>query len=49
MHDVELCGIFGTWNGTDKVIGRFCRNILNIPFYAANGTAQMEMGRLYAS
>jgi hypothetical protein len=42
------CGIWGLWEGWKEISiiqGRFCKKILRIPRFAANGVAELELGR----
>jgi hypothetical protein len=38
-------GLSDAWKELDKVHGRFCKKLTGIPNYAANGYAEMELGR----
>jgi hypothetical protein len=45
MYGVELWGVYDAWKETDKIHGRFCKKILGVPRCAANGAAEIELGR----
>jgi hypothetical protein len=40
---IDFSGIYDEWNEIDEVHGRIFKKILEIPCFAANGTAQMEL------
>jgi hypothetical protein len=45
MHGIELRGLDEAWKDVDRIHGRFCKKILRLPRCAANGVAEMELGR----
>jgi hypothetical protein len=45
MCDIELWGVYDAWTEIDKIHGRFCKKILGVPRCAANGAAEIELGR----
>jgi hypothetical protein len=45
MYGIELWGVYDAWKLTDKIHGRFCKKILGVPQCAANGAAEIELGR----
>jgi hypothetical protein len=45
MYGTELWGVHDAWEETDKIHGKFCEKILGVPRCAANGAAEIELGR----
>jgi hypothetical protein len=45
MYGIELWGVYDAWKEIDKIHGRFCKKILGVPRCAANGAAEIELGR----
>jgi hypothetical protein len=45
MYGIEIWKLNGTWEEVDKVHSRFCKRIIGIPNYAANGFVEMELGK----
>jgi hypothetical protein len=45
MYGTELWGVYDAWKETDKIHGRFCKKILGVPRWAANGAAEIELER----
>jgi hypothetical protein len=45
IYRVELWGPYEAWKISAKVHGRFCKKLLGLPRCAANGMAEMELGR----
>jgi hypothetical protein len=45
MYGVELWGLDEAWKEVDRIHGRFCKKILDLPRCAANGITEMELGR----
>jgi hypothetical protein len=45
MYGIELWGVYDAWKETDKIHGRFCKKISCVPRCAANGAAEIELGR----
>jgi hypothetical protein len=37
--------VYDAWKEIDKIHGRFCKKILGVPRCAANGAAEIELGR----
>lgn len=44
MYGAEIWGLEEGWKQTDTIHVRFCKNVLEIPRYAANGVAELEWG-----
>jgi hypothetical protein len=40
-----MWGLSEAWKESDKAHNRFCKKLMGIPNCAANGFAQMELGR----
>jgi hypothetical protein len=45
MYGVEIWGNEEEWKEIDKIHGRMCKTFLGIPRFAANGVAELELGR----
>jgi hypothetical protein len=45
MYGAEIWGLDEGWKEIDIIHGRLCKKILGIPRYAANGFAELELGR----
>jgi hypothetical protein len=45
MYGVEIWGIEERWKEVGKIHGRMCKKVLGIPRFAANGVAELELGR----
>lgn len=45
MCGIEVWGLNEAWKEIDKVHSRFCKQLIGIPNCAANGFAEMELGR----
>jgi hypothetical protein len=45
MYGAEIWGLDEGWKETDIIHGRLCKKILRIPRFAANGVAELELGR----
>jgi hypothetical protein len=45
MYGIELWGVYDAWKEIDKIHGRFYKKILGVPRCAANGAAEIELGR----
>jgi hypothetical protein len=45
MYGTEVWGLNGAWRQVDKVHSVFCKNAICTPNCAANGFAEMELGR----
>jgi hypothetical protein len=45
MNGAEIWGLDEGWKETDIIHGRLCKKILGIPRFAANGVAELELGR----
>jgi hypothetical protein len=45
MYGIEIWGLNGAWKEVDKIHSIFCKNTIGIPSCAANGFAEMELGR----
>jgi hypothetical protein len=45
MYGAEIWGLDEGWKEFDKIHGRSCKKILGIPRFAANGVAELELGR----
>jgi hypothetical protein len=45
MYGIKLWGVYDALKETDKIHGRFCKKILGLPRCAANGAAEIELGR----
>jgi hypothetical protein len=43
-YGVQIWGVEGGWKEIDKIHGRI-KKILGIPRFAANGVAELELGR----
>jgi hypothetical protein len=45
MYGIEVWGLNGAWKEAEKIHSIFCKKIIGIPNCAANGFAEMELGR----
>jgi hypothetical protein len=45
MYGIEIWGLNGAWKEVDKMDSIFCIRIIGISNCAANGFAEMELGR----
>jgi hypothetical protein len=45
MYGAEVWGLDEGWKEIDIINGRLCKKILGIPRFAANGVAEIELGR----
>jgi hypothetical protein len=45
LYGAEIWGLEKGWKETDIIHGRFCKKILRVPRLAANGVAELELGR----
>jgi hypothetical protein len=45
MYGIEVWGLNGAWKEVDKVHSIFCKKTIGVPNCAANGFAEMELGR----
>jgi hypothetical protein len=45
MYGAEIWGLDEGWKEIDIIHSRLCKKILGIPRYAANGVAEIELGR----
>jgi hypothetical protein len=45
MYGAEIWGLDEGWKEIDLIHGRDCKKILGIPRFAANGVAEVELGR----
>jgi hypothetical protein len=45
MYGIEISGVEEGWKEIYKIHGRMCKKILGIPRFAANGVAELELGR----
>jgi hypothetical protein len=42
MYGVEMWGLEKEWKEIDKIHGRFCKNLLQVPKSTAKGVAKLE-------
>jgi hypothetical protein len=45
MYGIELRGVYDPWKEIDKIHGRFCKKTLGVSRCAANGAAEIGLGR----
>jgi hypothetical protein len=45
MYGAEVWGLEEAWKEIDKIHGRFCKKLLQVPRTTANGVAELEFGR----
>jgi hypothetical protein len=45
MYRAEIWGLDEGWKETDIIHGRLCKKILEIPRFAVNGVAEVELGK----
>ena len=45
MYGIEVWRLNEAWKELDKVHSRFCKKLIGVPNYEANGFAEMELSR----